>query len=227
MYYKTADGTESSISFTLSAGGRQALTVIEFVGTYTIDDDAEATGTSATVATGFVTPTASETALIVGGACVNTSDAVFSMTPAAGWTEVADAMADNAVDGGFHPLHWVAYQIVSSASGSYNPTGTVSSGTPDFGGQTLAFVIDATNQEAPVSGQPVTEAPYIADGTTTSGSPTTYAYAPGSLVITSNGINVTDAVNELDPEAGTYSFDTAPLTGSEIVVKYLSTGQVI
>jgi hypothetical protein len=76
----------------------------------------------------------------------------------------------------------------------------------------------------PVSGQLIVEAMYVSTGTTTTGSPTNYPYAPSSLVITVNGVDVSNAVNEVDPTAGTYSFDTAPPTGAQIVVKYLSTG---
>lgn len=136
MYYRVADGTESSITFSLTAGDRHALTVAEFPGNLTLVDDAEnGAGTFGTALTaGAVTPTAGGNALVVGGVSSKTSDVPSSVTPGAGWTELADTNVDVSTS----PLHWMAYQIVATASGSYNPSGTASnSGT--IGGQALAF----------------------------------------------------------------------------------------
>ena len=229
MYYKlAADGDESSLTFGLSAGDRHALTVTEFpVSSASLDTSAENTGSGTSILTGSVTPTGGQPALIVGGACIRISDAIFSVTPGASWNELADSMVDGGAEGGYTPLHWMAYQQVASASGSYNPAGTASSGSSDYGGQTLVFETSAGAEETgqPVLGQEVTEPSFLSDGTTTTGSPTSYPYAPSSLRITVNGIDVSDAVTETDPTAGTYSFSTAPPVGAEIVVKYISTGE--
>ena len=144
MFYRISDGTETTITADASAGTRHAMTVAEFGGSWTLDTSAETTGSSATLTTGSVTPTASETALIVGGATSNVGDAIRSVTPGSGWTELGDTMMDGGAEGGFHPLLWMAYRIEASASGSYDPTGTATA-SGDFGGQTLAFTGGGTD----------------------------------------------------------------------------------
>lgn len=225
MFYKIAAGTESSITASVSAGDRHACTIAEYAGTWTVDDDAEATGTGTALASGSVTPPTGERTLIVGGVTSNTSDVQASVTPGAGWTELGDQMVDGppVLGSGFHPLHWMAAQIVSSASGSYNPSGTATS-SGDWGGQTLSFTTEDDPTGHPVQGQEIVEPAFDSDGTTTTGSPTTYPYAPSSLRITVNGVQV--PVTETDPEAGTYAFATAPPTGADVVVRYISTGLV-
>ncbi len=139
MYYKISDGTESSIVFSLGAGTRHSLTVIEVAGDLALDASAENTGSSASIATGSVTPTTGQDAIIFGGAVINTGDSSHSMTPDSGWTELVDHMTDNCVEGCYHPLHWLASKIVASTSGSYNPSGTCSASAA-YGGQTMAFL---------------------------------------------------------------------------------------
>lgn len=225
MFYKVADGTESSITFTLTGGTRHILTIAEYPGSWVVDDDAEATGTGTALASGSVTPPSGKRTLIFGGITSNTSDVQASATPAAGWTEIADQMVDGppVLGSGFHPLHWVAERIVSAASGSYNPSGTASH-SGSWGGQTLSFTTEDDTAGHPSSGQEIIEPAFDSDGTTTTGSPTTYPYAPSSLRITVNGVQV--PVTETDPEAGTYTFATAPPTGAEVIVRYISTGLV-
>jgi len=134
MFYKVSAGTETVIVTSLSTPDRNVATVIEYSGTFTLGNSTETTGSSASIVTGSVTPTAGAKVLIVGGATINTGDSANSVSPDAGWTERGDLMQDS-----FHPVHWVVEQIVSSASGSYNPSGTCTSNSP-FGGQTLAFI---------------------------------------------------------------------------------------
>jgi len=215
MFYKIADGTESTITASMSAGDRHVATLVEFPGTWTLVDDDETSGTGTGISAGTVTPTSGKRALIVGGVVDQTSDTPSSVTTAAGWTELCDRMAD---DSGFGPLSWMVYKIVSSASGSYNPTGTASNAGSGWGGQTLAFVTD-DEPATPTQGQPVTETA-TGDGSTTSFT-TSHPYAAGSLVVTVNGINVDDAITETDPSTGDFDFDTAPPFGAEIVIRYL------
>ena len=214
MFYKIADGSESSVTISMIGGDRHVATLVEFPGSWTLDDDAEDTGSGTALTSGSVTPTSGKRALIFGGVTSNPGDAVHSVTPDAGWTELADKMAD---DLGFQPLHWVAYKIVGVASGSYNPSGTASA-SGSWGGQTLAFITD-DEPAGPSQGQLVTETA-TGDGVTTAFS-TGHAYAPGSLIVTINGINVDDAVTETDPAAGSFTFDTPPPFESEIVIRYM------
>lgn len=217
MFYDlAASGSETTETFTGSGGDRQIATIIEFPGTWTLVDSAETTGTGGSFGTGSVTPTAGKRALIIGMYVQHATDFVQTITPDAGWTEVTDQDAGGGA--GFEPHLWVGYRIVSSASGSYNPSGTSDNAGGAWGGQTLAFVTD-DEPATPVQGQPVTETA-TGDGVTTSFT-TSHPYAPGSLVVTVNGINVDDAVTETDPAAGTFTFDTAPPDTSEIVIRYL------
>lgn len=133
MFYKVSDGTEQSIQTIQSSGARNVATVVEVAGELTFDTSAETTGTGTAVTTGSVTPVASDPVFIIGGATINVNDAAHSVTPGADWTELADEMEED-----FHPLHWLAYRFVASASGSYNPAGTCDQ-SADFGGQTIAF----------------------------------------------------------------------------------------
>jgi hypothetical protein len=147
MFWKISDGTETATVTQLSAGDRNVATIAEFAGTFSLDDDNEATGSSASITTGSVTPTASEPALVVGGAAIQTGDSANSVTPDAGYIEVADTM-----ESGFHPVHWLVYRIISSASGSYDPSGT-STASAAFGGQTLDWkgIEPVWNIPAPLS----------------------------------------------------------------------------
>jgi len=93
---------------------------------------AQANGTGTAITTGSVTPTAGDQALIIGAVATN-SDSVTTFTPGAGWTELFDLNT-----GGFHPSASLVYQIVASASGSYNPA-TTASGSRDWWGVTAGF----------------------------------------------------------------------------------------
>jgi hypothetical protein len=82
---------------------------------------------------------------------------------------------------------------------------------------------DGDEEAVPVTGQPIIES-VGSDGTTDPGSPTTYPYAPLSLEVWVNGVDMTLDIIELDPEAGTYEFVDAIPAGSTIRRKYLSAG---
>lgn len=75
----------------------------------------------------------------------------------------------------------------------------------------------------PAYGQPVIE--HVgSDGTNAPGSPTDVPYAPLSLVILVNGVDMAAALTETDPEAGTYELLNPIPEGAEITRRYLATG---
>jgi hypothetical protein len=77
---------------------------------------------------------------------------------------------------------------------------------------------------SPSLGQPVIES-VGSDGTNDPGSPTTYPYAPLSLVILVNGVDMAAALTETDPTAGTYELLNPVPEGAEITRRYLGTGE--
>jgi hypothetical protein len=94
--------------------------------------------------------------------------------------------------------------------------------TPEGGGHTanLTWWVDPPDWVPPVTplpGQHVINDLNISDGTTTSYF-TQYAYEPGTLVVTVNG--VITAVTETDPATGEFTFAVAPPIGSSIVASY-------
>lgn len=134
IYAKVSDGTETSVTFAYTnfvAGMHQII--LEVSGAALdgyLANQASDFGTA--ILTGAVTPTASEEALILG--LTASVGAGVTHTPGAGWTELYDA----ALGGPAHPSTTLVYQIVASASGSYNPA-TTASGADDWRGVTAAF----------------------------------------------------------------------------------------
>lgn len=136
LYAKVSDGTETSVTFAYTnfvAGMHRIILEISglsLAGALT-NEVIGASGTAIT--TGSVTPTAGAQAFIVG--LSGSVGAGVTHTPGAGWTELYDA----ALGGPAHPSTTLIYQIVSSASGSYNPS-TTQSGANNWRGVTAAFV---------------------------------------------------------------------------------------
>jgi hypothetical protein len=87
-----------------------------------------------------------------------------------------------------------------------------------------------TTEEDPVGfpslGQPVYDQ-VGSDGTADPGSPTPYPYAPNSLIIFVNGVNLTSDLTELDPAAGTYEFADPIPEGAIIERWYQGTGETL
>jgi hypothetical protein len=136
MSWKVSDGTESSITVTVTNADRHRISVAEFSGVSGYDaasSQPAANGTA--INAGSVPPTSGAEALIVGGVAVNVTDSPNSVTPDSGWTELTDLMIND-----FKPLHWFAYRVVASASGTYAPSGVVTGAAVDYGGQSLAFL---------------------------------------------------------------------------------------
>jgi len=133
LYGKVSDGTETSAAFAYASSTLRQFMIVEASGmTLTGYLSAQANGTGTAITTGSVTPTAGDQALIIGAVATN-SDSVTTFTPGAGWTELFDLNT-----GGFHPSASLVYQIVASASGSYNPA-TTASGSRDWWGVTAGF----------------------------------------------------------------------------------------
>ncbi len=102
---------------------------------------------------------------------------------------------------------------------------TNSAGDPTrnlFSGITIELLAATGSGAEPTTpGGPVTERVADGDGTTTLFT-TTQAYAPTSLKVFMNGIDITDSVSETDSTAGTFTISPAPRLGAEIEVRYVA-----
>jgi len=133
LYGKVSAGTETSAVFDYTGSTRRQFMIVEASGmTLTGYLSAQANGTGTAITTGSVTPTAGDQALIIGAVATN-SDSVTTFTPGTGWTELFDLNT-----GAEHPSASLVYQIVASASGSYNPA-TTASASRDWWGVTAGF----------------------------------------------------------------------------------------
>ena len=133
LYAKVSAGNETSAVFAYGGSDSRYFVISEWAGIgLTGNATNETTSSGTSVTTGSVTPTAGSQALVIGAAVAN-GDSAASYTPGAGWTELYEE-ASNA-----HPHFTVIYQIVSPASGSYNPATTLS-GSRNWRGVTAAFM---------------------------------------------------------------------------------------
>jgi len=132
LYGKVSAGTETSAVFAYAGNARRQFMIVEASGmTLTGYLSAQANGTGTAITTGSVTPTAGDQALIIGAVAAN-SDAGTTFSPGGGWTELFDLFTAE------HPAASLVYQIVASASGSYNPA-TTASASRDWWGVTAGF----------------------------------------------------------------------------------------
>gem|GEM_PF-3475006 len=132
LYGKVSAGTETSAVFAYAGNTRRQFMIVEASGmTLTGYLSAQANGTGTAITTGSVTPTAGDQALIIGAVAAN-ADSVTTFSPGGGWTELFDLYTAE------HPSASLVYQIVASASGSYNPA-TTASASRDWWGVTAGF----------------------------------------------------------------------------------------
>ena len=226
IYTKTAAGGEQTV--TDNAGnGRARIVIVEVQGT--IEDTSEVDNGSSSLST-FTAATINPTTVGAKGMVLAFFDAYYqdynvgTLTPAGSLVELNETYF-----GIGRLVAWFGYIQTNSLASSYAPAvnSTVVPASNDAANTwaSAALVLSLTDDPVghPASGQLVVEPAFSSTGTTTTGSPTSYPYAPASLIATVNGVSV--PITETNPSAGTYTFATAPPLGADVVIKYISTGQ--
>ena len=120
-YGRVSDGTERSMDYDIGTAAARDYVIIEVSGVTLADIETNTnSGSSTSITTGSVTPTAGVPAIIIGAAAAFPDEILGqSYTPGAGYTEMYDST------GTAHPFETVIYDIEASTAGSYNPATTI------------------------------------------------------------------------------------------------------
>jgi hypothetical protein len=226
LYTKVAVGGEQTVSSN-AVGGNCRLIIAEVPGT---TGDTSEVDNGASNLTTFTADTLTPGAVGDRGIVLAFFNAYYqdynigSLNPVGALVEASETY------GGIGRLVvWFGFIETDSLATTYAPavTSTVRPSDNDagntWGSVAIAIVLDPDSEAvgSPTQGQLVTEGPFTADGTTTAGSPTNFPYAPGSLIVLVNGVDITESVTETDPTTGAYEFDNAPPVGAIIRLRYL------
>jgi len=229
-FTKVSDGTETQ--FAMTTHFPVDWVVFEVAGvtlTGILTASTTKAGPASTWSSGSISPTAGQ-ALFIAGCIAGENDTWLGTgAPAAGWTEYGDFGQR-----GDHPHTTELGQIVTSASGSYNPTTTVTAtiggSSHVYSGVTVGLYCESSSSLQPIYGQWVyDEVPTPApDGVTvlfTLANP----YVSGSLRVKVDGVPILNGLTQTDPVAGTFTLDFAPLgaqgdTRGEIVTATYQVG---
>lgn len=175
---------------------------------------------------GTLTPVAGDTgiAMMLGsvGCSDFSSNGPTSVTPSSPWTELVDIADGNGA--GFHPLHWVGWRAINTASGSYSTAQLLAGGPYNYGGdggQTLFFP-SANEAEPPAAGQafgPVSPVEVPDGATYTFTLPAGFEFADNTLKVFVDRLDQTAAVTSYDGAARTFTLAFAPW-GTDIIEVY-------
>jgi hypothetical protein len=139
MFRKVASAGESATvtaSFVSPPTGR--IDIFEITGTSDLDVASEISDQAGTALSVSATPTAGIDALMIAGFVHRVSDfGAASVAPDANSTELFDEYSN----GGYSPLTWAAYRIITNAAGAYAVGGTASA-SADWGAQAMVFEAD-------------------------------------------------------------------------------------
>lgn len=120
-YAKVSDGTETTFDYNYPNATARDAVIIEINGPALVDPQVNGnSGTTTSITTGSVTPTAGLAAIIIGASAAYFDEIMGqSHVPGAGWTELYDSAGTSS------PFETVIYKIEASTSGSYNPATTI------------------------------------------------------------------------------------------------------
>jgi hypothetical protein len=174
---------------------------------------------------GSLTPGNGLAGVVIGAAAIGQSDfdPVPEVTPYPGVTEVTEFKHGGGAE---HPICWLGYEIVSSASGAYVSGGTITNAlstpvnTNYWGGCTFFLVTCDESDNPPMPGQTVyRETIGVGDGVTTTFT-TSHPYADGSLTLLVDLLDQTGAVTSFDGATGDVTLGFAPAVGELVQATY-------
>jgi len=176
----------------------------EWAGVDTVDVVAELSDSDGSegLATITITPTAGTLGVLV---------ATFGVDgPIHNLPNIGGFITDDEVNIGPQSTRTIGHLLVSDASGSYTIGTDRSTGTQSA---SVALSLICTNAGGiPPGALMHVKNEFVADGDGTTTSFTTrYPYASGSLEVFVDGVPIINGITEVDPDAGTFSLDFAPL----------------